>query len=514
MNRKEILLNPNGWSLEQLYEAVNAEVVTYEELLSHGLRFAQRDPLLNMVIEPLWQKCLANNSIEDFEKFRAEYGSSKYANIAEQKIVELKKGLEKEEAFWRNTCAENTIQAYNLYLTKFPNGKYINDAEFKVSILEDAIAQKKKELFDEMRYYPQKFDRTRVQNLFEGQDIRYSEVAITPEELVNEGVITSPALSSILNDYRFELHQKTVDELPPLPNGFSDVYFFGVPASGKSCVLSGLLHAADKLGEIRYIPQEFNGIDPCRDYYDSVTNCIGHCLVPEATGNETCNFMSVRLRHDKDDRDTAYNNLSMVEMGGEFFINATESFTNQYIDVKDHGIIKYLSNDNRKMMFFVIDYSKVLASDYGDLRGSETKQKISLQRALDVFSTDGTGKNRGENCTFSKTDSVVVIITKSDLMGVDSREERLEVAKEYLRNIYEAFMVNLREICQQFNINRTVENRPLVTTFSLGEFMIGNTVNYNDRDSIDILNLLKSNTRSHTSPNTLGTLIKYIFSVS
>ncbi len=514
MNRKDILRNPNGYTLEQLVEAIRIELVSYDELLEYGLLFAKRGELLKLIIEPFWQECLDKNTVEGYQELLNRYPNSEYAETARQKISSLQESLIEEERYWENTCRENTMLAYQMYLDKYSKGKYRSDAEYKIELLVNESKQKKEELFEEMRYSPQKFDSSRVKDIFEGRDTKYYDVQITPEELVNQGLITSNALSSILRGYRFELNQKSIAELPPLPIGFSDVYLFGVPSSGKSCVLSGLLYTADKLGETEYIPQEYNGIDPCRDYYDNITNCLEYCMVPEATGSETCNFMSLKLRHDKDNVRTSYNKLSMIEMGGEFFVATTESFTNANIDISEHGIVKYLSNNNRKIIFFVIDYSKVLASAYNDFRTSETKQKISLQRALDVFSTDGKGKDRSENCTFSKTDSVIVIITKSDLMGVESREERLEIGKEYLRDVYESFMVNLREKCRHFGINKVVDYRPLVTTFSLGDFMIGNTVNYNSRDAQEILKLLKYNTRSNTSGSSISVLLKNIFSLS
>lgn len=515
MNRREMLLNPNGFELERLAEAISQSIVTYEELCESGLLRNKRAPLQNMIIQPAWDACVTTGTIEAYKQFIAKYPDSEYAQQARSRVNDIIEQSREEEEYWRTVTVENTIQAYNLHLNKFPNGLHANEARFKIDLLAEEVREKKQQLLDEMRYSPHRFPAFRVKDLLNGTDEWYKGVQITDMELVDNELITLSALNALINGSVFEMPQLTIDKLPPLPLNRSDIYFFGVPSSGKSCVLSGFLSAANKEALIKYEHQRMeDGTDPCRAYYDGLINSLEHSQVPQLTEGETCNFMSLKLRN-SGENSSGYNPISIIELGGEYFKNATDNITSgshkSYLH--EHGVTKYLSNDNRKMIFFVIDFSKVVQDNY-DPHSSDTIQRQTLSRALDVFSHDGTGKDGTVNCTFSKTDSIIVIVTKADLMGVESREERLTIAKQYLTEVYKSFMIDLQEVCANHNINATVGNKPLVTTFSLGRFMLGNTVDFNDRDSIELINIIRNNTRTQRNGSSLRSLIKNILSIS
>lgn len=517
MDRKEILRNPNGYPLEELASAITAGTVTYKELCDYGLLRNKREPLQNMLVEPDWQKCSEQNTIEAYEQFIDRYPQSIYTDQAHERLNQLKELAREEDTYWQNIVQENSIEAYGLYLRKYPNGKYAATASLKIELLQEQVREQKERLLNEMRNRPDRFDEFRIKNLLNGQDNEYQGVYLEKEELVRENLITQKAFNSLMNNISFNMPQYTVEQLPPLPNNRTDIYFFGIPKSGKSCVLSGFLYTANKEGFVKYqshMNDESSKTDPCRQYYDGLINSIDYCVVPGRTDFETCNFMSLNLRL-SDDTQAPENPISIIELGGEYFKRATDNITSglDSDELGTHGVTKYLANENRKMIFFVIDYSRTLLEDLR-IEDSDIIQRQCLDRALDVFSRDGTGSNGANNCTFSKTDSIIVIVTKSDLMGVDSREERLDVAKEYLQSIYKNFMVSLRDVCEDFNINAAVGNKPLVTTFSLGRFMLGNTVDFNDRDSLELINLIRGNTRSKKNASSIKELLKNILSIS
>ncbi len=514
MDRKEILLNPNGHDKEKLAEAISLGIVTYDELCEHGLHYTKRAPLLKMIIQPIWEEVLKTNTIEAYQEFIGKYPDSDYSAQARQRIEKIRVDSKEDEEYWAFVKTKDSLEAYRMYLDKYPNGVHANDAKNEIDFIIRKVEGEKEKIFDEMRYYPDRFSAYRLKNLLEGKDEQYKDVQVTDMELIDNDLITLSAIYSIRNNIIFDMQQLGINELPPLPSNRTDIYFFGVPQSGKSCVLSGFLSAANKEGLIKYEHQQMEGgIDPCRAYYDGLISSLAHSMVPTTTGDETCNFMSLKLRNI--DENNSFNPISIIELGGEYFKNATDGLISganrSYL--QSHGVTRYLSNENRKMIFFVIDFSKVV-SDIYDPHNSDTIQRQTLSRALDVFSHDGTGKDGTTNCTFSKTDSVIVIVTKADLMGVDSREERLATAKQYLSEVYKAFMINLQEICQSHNINAAVGNRPLVTTFSLGRFMLGNTVDFNERDSFELINIIRNNTRTVKDGNSLSVLLKNILSVT
>lgn len=515
MDRKEILRNPNGFDLSSLSQFIQQGIVTYSELCDYGLRASSRPDLLNMIIEPLWQNCLQTNTKEAYQDFLNTYPASSFAKEAKDKIDAIIRDIGIEETFWQNALNDNNIHAFNAYIERFPNGKHVADAYYRIDLLKGEVGRKKRILFDEIRENPSRFDKAQAKQLLQGGHPNFNGVEITFEELQQEGLITSDAYRTIMNGNDVTFNQLDINSLPSLPERHTDIYFFGIPKSGKSSVLSGIIFAANQGGHIRYMPQfTADRVDPNRDYFDSLIECLTISTPPPSTGDETANFMTIALRQDANNVNGNENLINFIELGGEFFLKVTNGLidVNNKVAIQGHGVTSYLKNNNRKVLFFVIDFSKNFAFNSNTSNLDDTSQMKSLSRAIHVFGHDGEGVDGAKNCTFSKTDSIVIIVTKADLMGVESREERLVIAKEYINNVYKSFVNDIKHISNKFGINKNYNFSPLVTTFSLGKFMLANTVDFNPNDSIQIIDTIKGLTRTTQSGSSLKELIKNILS--
>ncbi len=407
-------------------------------------------------------------------------------------------GFDVEELFqyWQKgiiTLDEISSQGYmqprkGLLETKIKAYKEEERRKNEIQIEEDEKRKLRESILEEMRNNPTRFNYEYIETLEKTGIITY-------DLLVKEELITQKALNAIKNRIEVNLPQPNWKDLPDLPPDRTDIYFFGVPRSGKSCALAGLLYEANRTGVLRYqVSLNKERQDLCNRYYQGLLDCIDECVAPDRTKKETANYMPFNLIHEEGKEQ--YSPVSLIEIGGEYFEQTTVVYDGG-VDLemwKQMGATQYLRNDNKKMLFFVIDYNLVQQTERGEK--VEFNQRRMLENVLNVFTTDGNGKSGEENCTMSKVDTVIVIVTKSDLMEVDDKEERNEVALEYLNKRHKNFMNNLRELCKNYGINKSFDFAPIVTTFSLGRFMIGNTLEYNVTDSTDLLEIIKYYTRS------------------
>lgn len=450
--KEEILKVINTYESESLFVFIKSGDITLEEMRLAGLHYKKQEEI---------------KVLQDKE------------NIA----------LRREDEDWKKCREIDSEDAYNFYLDEYgEEGRYVMEARIAIRRIREKEKREMEQLLEDMRNNPTDYTREYLDRLYE-------EGKITNEILLNHDLITKRALTALRNKLTIDLPQPDWKDLPPLPEGKTDVYFFGVPQSGKSCALAGLLYEANKRGVLRYdSPASIEQKDYCNKYYHGLLDCIKKSVPPARTIRETANYMSFKLKHEND-REAAESPVSLIEIGGEYF-ELTTKIKDGDADLqewKEMGATQYLKNNNRKMLFFVIDYKIVCDEKNGEL--VEHDQPSMLENALQVFTKDGSGPKGENSCTMSKVDTVIIILTKSDLMGDISKEERNKIALEYLNENFATFMGTLDGLCYKYGINTAFDHAPIVTTFSLGRFMVGNTVEYNNTDSADLVEILKFYTR-------------------
>jgi hypothetical protein len=153
----------------------------------------------------------------------------------------------------------------------------------------------------------------------------------------------------------------------------------------------------------------------------------------------------------------------MLSITYEF--ESTKNIERNGVIVKTIGANEYLHNNNKKIIFFIFDYSKNMASI--------AKQSRELEFALQQLDSDGT---------LSKTAAIYMVLTKSDLLlgGADDSAEAIKFIREKYFNLWENTEVYAKEHGYYFKI----------LTYSLGEFMLGSTFNYNSKYSENIYNAI------------------------
>lgn len=412
----------------------------------------------------------------------------------------------KDDEFWYGACRQGTLEAFQFYLKKFPEGKHVFEAEMKKEEIQLFYEELNRDLITDMQQRPWRYNAKRMEALFQGNrakdpglensdepDHRFlyygnklTYSLLVENEIVPEDVDLKDAI--VRRDY--DLPQLQIENLGDYPLDRTDIYFLGIPASGKSSVLAGLFYNLYREGIAEYVPQ-FNaeGLDLCQEYYWGLLKAIDSNKLPTSTQEETISFIKLDIMPPGTGK---MNKVTMMEISGESF----KKLANAHVCGADIwtklGAGQCLKNTNRKLLFFLVDYSVVLgySNDYKTI-----DQENILLNALTVFKSDGSGENHQIGCTMSKVDTVAVIVTKCDLMpDVKTAEDRMDVAFDYFTTKFRAFMNDLSNTCEKFGINKANRHTPYIITFSLGRFYVGNTMVYDGTDSKRIADFIIKST--------------------
>lgn len=389
-----------------------------------------------------------------------------YLNKAQKELERLADEKEARKD-WIDATQRNEILDYVEFITKHPYCDYREEADRR-------IQEMKGDLLTDMKRSPFKYTR----------DMMYEYIstnALTMADLVdNSDTLTDRAYSHIKRYPRLidEQRQLPVSRLenPTSEDGNTDVYFFGVSGSGKTCVLAGLMSLTGKLG-FRFDPKGPGGGG---NYAMELRNYARTSMLPPATDQ---NYIQV-IDGEINDEDNHLHKISLIEMSGEK--TAQFAAINNPTDLADlgPGAAGLLSNDNNKVIFFVIDPTNEKNVEMG--QGSQ--QWVMQSDVLNCVSSL-LSKNKG---LMKKVVAIHVILTKSDTLGdyVDR-----DVIQEVLNSQgYQAVLEDIKGICEQYNINKQTGFHVGLYPFCVGKFMPGDVYTFDETDSLKVLRVIQKNT--------------------
>ena len=473
----------NAYTIEQLADFVESGQVTFDRLKMARLTLQK-------------QKDLQDELERRREERKKEEGKYK-----------------EEEALYEFVDKERTLTACEKYFSKYkkddPYAKHWYDVKAIYELIIEEIEWKKKKVLNDMKAYPERYRQENLRYLLgdkiiddkqrEGlqkypspyADFLLSGMTLSYDDLVEYDVIPKEIKKRDLVRPDFVMPATSIKDMGEFPAGRTDVYFLGVPRSGKSSLLSGLVYSLYRKGIAGYESHIVGGTDPCREYYDGLIDCMSTKKPPQGTATDTISFMKLNI---KDNEKKYVNRVNFVELSGEAFEEIAKRNTPGCDIWKELGATKCLESKNRKLLFFVLDYS-IISGRNAETGTNERKQNKCLEKSLDVFGTDGEN-NTGRNCTLSKVDTVAIIMTKCDLMDCSSYEERKEMAQEYIDQNFREFMGTLEEKSRSFGINEQNNYKPYMLLFSLGQFYVGNTFLFDNYYSEKIIDFIRTTTRS------------------
>lgn len=369
------------------------------------------------------------------------------------------------------------------YLEDNPQTPFIHDVrkmydELKMLILSKMVAN------------PTKFDKETVVTLVD-------EGIFTENEFAERSLITADSWDTLLNLDRdlypdIQVFQK---EDPNIfaPDGCTDVYFFGTPGTGKTCLLMGLAGAN---GQGYNLNMKVNG----GPYASALQQYVYAGITPGRTFGRYVTTINGQI-YENNNNKIVNHNINLIEMSGEEFAlriadEEEVSFANM-----GTGATKLLQNSNRKVFFIVIDCTGDLlevdfVNEIKDEQGfviAEQKRRRNVSQ-LDMLNKFVSLFTLPENQRImSKVDAIHFVVTKADKLGRDS--EREEKVYNLLNSKYCGPVEALKAYCRQTKrINFSTDYSPIAFPFSLGQFYLGDIFSFDRKETMQIVNTLRQMT--------------------
>ena len=299
---------------------------------------------------------------------------------------------------------------------------------------------------------------------------------VTEEGLMNNTEINDDLLKRI-KSYKKQFHPSENNDVP-LVDG-TDIFFFGKSKSGKSCVLASIFNYAEVEGLFIDNPVSINGIN----YKNVIVRELQNGILPDSTEatEDAVTYITTELH-----KDGEVNPLNFIEMSGEFFSKAAEDPDEWDKSIDAHG---YLSNSNKKLLFFIVDYK--MYSDGEDTSGATQSQDFNL-----ILSQLDNYENALKN-----TNCIYIIVNKSDKFPPNVTDKD-KFAKEFFINNFRAVYTNLKAKQEKYNFElRSFD-------FSIGNFVFNNSylkeMNYECPRSV--LNSIAKQSRRKAKKGWLGSM--------
>lgn len=391
----------------------------------------------------------------------------KYVDEASRELESLAVD-EEARAGWIQAKDLNTILSYTEFIHNYPISRYREKADARIESM-------KGDLLSDMKRFPFKYSREIM-----SEYIRTN--ALTMQDLVDKSnVLTDRGYSHIKTYPHLISEQRTLPvsnlENPTSQEGNTDIYFFGVSGSGKTCVLAGLMSLDGQLG-FTFDPKGPGGGG---DYAMDLQNYARTSMLPPATDQNYIQVIDAEIN----DENGNLHKIALIEMSGEK--TADFAAINNPTNIADlgPGAAGLLSNDNNKVLFFVIDPTneKNIRKE-GDLADKIVYQNNVLRCIISLLS-----KNPA---LMKKVVAIHLILTKSDTLGdyVDPQTIR----DLLMQQGYASVLSSVKDLCQKYDVNKQTGFQVGLFPFCVGRFMPGEVYTFDETDSLKIMRVIQKNT--------------------
>ncbi len=260
----------------------------------------------------------------------------------------------------------------------------------------------------------------------------------------------------------------------------TDVFFFGAASCGKSSMVCSVIRELCKRGDVTFEPF-CDESDKTAEYYQAVLKCTEH-FYKTTVQSSADSLLFCQLK------DEGRRRLTLIDSGRRGLADLTKLQNTKGDDVRQNSIYRVLSNDNTKMLFFLIDYHVIASNNSRTL----FQQVMALERAVQSLTYDGTGKNNTKNCTMSRVKTLGLVFTKCDRQSSVSKKQMLEMIHTFIDEHLQNLLRTLEEVCEKYSVNEGNDNKPYIIPFTLGNFTVGNTLLYDPKDTILLTELILS----------------------
>lgn len=524
VNKQRILDNVEFYSAEQLVEYIQQGIVTFEELVSEtdGDFDATKRKAVKQKLESgdsdAWESAKRLNTIDAIQNYLDTYPNGQFRNEArslKQRILDSANQQAIESSLnevWQS-LEKTSKEALQNFLRKYPNNAHTSEATAMLNqILIDEImgvdadslviqirkietdktltpVQKDNNIVQEIQRYISEHKISKFDFLAKIKEDHNLLSAGIVKRLINSGDIDVGDLLNIGIDklfiqkmFRGESAQAfpKPELLDKIHKQSTEVYFWGIPSSGKSCALGAILSVASN-GTVAHSMDPDTGSQGY-GYMTKLINLfqdgqIGTLM--EGTAVDAFYEMGFDLV----DNDGKIHPITCIDMAGELMRCMYKSNANDPMSETDLAMLDTLTRvliDNkttsRKMHIFVIEYGAE------DRLYEGLPQRVYLDGALSYVKNTGIFKK--------DTDAIYIMITKADKVKNPSKD----VFIQYINEKYKGFYNGLEQICKDNEINKGKVER---IAFSLGEVCFQNYCRFNARPAENVVNLLLQRSASY-----------------
>ena len=514
-NKQAILDNVNMYSAEELVGYIKAGIVTFEELCDKTEGYfpatvrKEVEKKIHGSEENDWLMAKSSCSINALEKYLFTYVNGSHRNEARDLID----NLQKEEAHssanneWNNVD-KNNISSLKAFCYNHPKDTHCKEAKKLINELRkeefvgfdiNAVIQRVKDIQankdvinkDEEIYKTivGYIDREKIskKDLLEMLKSDHNILrASVIHMLLDNDYLDYDDFTTIGIDNSFIRHLANKEKsqeftipkkLVKINKLSTEVYFWGIPSSGKSCALGAILSVAGNGTVAKSMSQD----NDCQGYgymtrlaalFKSDTS-VG--TLPEGTSI----YSTYEMGFDLEDQNGSSHPLTCIDLAGElvrcmYKSDANEPMSDDEMDSLDTLTRVLIDNrtKNRKIHFFVLEYGA------DDRKYEGLTQKVYLDGALRYIERTGIFKD--------DTDAIYLMITKVDKAKAE-KGQLANILKEYINKYYVGFYNGLVKICKNYEINKgSVE----VIPFSLGEVCFQDYCLFDENPASNVINKL------------------------
>lgn len=433
----------------------------------------------NDIDNNIWEWVKGQKTIGALETFMKDVPWSAHYNEARQMVDEYNE--------WASL--DSDILAVKNYLDKHPNSPFKEEVNRRLQKLKEIEVAAMKMLRDKYSY--EKYCLLKDKQVF------------TEQELIDLGVLTRNIVSRLNNTLplpdltKHFLEGQSHFACPPK---HTDVYLFGIPSTGKTCILMSLLKGCG----LDFQSKKYAG-----GYASDLVTYLNAGKLPKRTEGDYVAIINGEIPNEKGES----HHVNLIEMSGEEF--ALGIAKNKKVKLEDFGTgtTNLLRNDNRKVFFIVFDptvdtiefnqnvYKKDADGEY--IYDDEGKRLIDyinkellvqsaiIQNIIDLFKMD---ENKD---IMKKVDAIHIIATKADMLDSigDADDSRTEKAVEIFRGQCQGSIDKLKRFIKNFEgkaLNYSTEGDVYLFPFSLGQFYIGGLYEHDATSAREIVKVIQS----------------------
>lgn len=493
--KSAILNNVTEYSPEDLASYIQQGFVTLDELVNNT--DGEFTAKMQLGVEKLlagsededFKKVMESASIADLQDFLNKYPMGTVAHLdavrerkhvlekipASEPIVEESNGEEEE---WSSIKNAGDIKLLEAFKEKYPNTSHLFELNKLITAEKNKEHSRKKSpiiLKSMINKANSAEDVCKIiQVLLENKTITIGMLlelirqdhnllsSAACNDIISRGILNRNDLSKcgidngFINKMLTNARSQNFEPARPLQTiaePCTEVYFWGIPFSGKTCALGAILSAAKNgLAARSMIPD-----NSCQGfgYMNRLSTIFSPgriCRLPGGTPVTS----TYEMRFDLEDQEHKIHHVACIDLAGELFTcmfmkDAGEQMRDDQKQALEtlHNILLENRSNNRKIHFFVIEY------------GAEKRIYNGLPQAEYLNSAAAHLNSIG--LFDSNTDAIYVLISKVDNASYEgSLEEHL---LKYMTKNYLGFYNNLLLICKEHGINK---GRVKIVPFSIG----------------------------------------------